>query len=84
MTSDACMHPIDPIVPAVAPEEIPVAINAAAATGGVADTGAAANVPNPNPVDDAKILSRLVVKKLSAQTSQEAKRKEDMQIRRKK
>jgi hypothetical protein len=74
------------IVPAVTPEETPVAINAAAATrgdpGGVADTGAAANVPPP--VDDAKILSRLVVKKLSAQTSQEAKRKEDMQIRRKK
>lgn len=79
MTSDACMQPI---VPAAAPEEMPVATNAAAATGGFADTGAAANVPPP--VDDAKILSRLVVKKLSAQTSQEAKRKEDMQIRRKK
>jgi len=73
---------IGPSVPAVALEEIPAAI-AAATTAGVADSnGVATNVPPP--VDDAKILSRLVVKKISAQTSQEAKRKEDMQIRRKK
>jgi len=72
----------DEAVPAVALEEIPAAI-AAATTAGVADSnGVATNVPPP--VDDAKILSRLVVKKISAQTSQEAKRKEDMQIRRKK
>lgn len=34
--------------------------------------------------DDVKVPSRIVVKKISAQTSLEARRKEDMEIRRKK
>ena len=46
-------------------------------TGGILNSVAA-------PIEDVKVPSRIVVKKISAQMSMEAHRKEDMEIRRKK
>lgn len=56
----------------------------AAATANTASGGATAGMVGQLGGDDAKVPSRVTVKKLSAQVSLEAKRKEEMEVRRKK
>jgi hypothetical protein len=52
--------------------------------GGAASGGGAGNAAAAAMMDDAKVPSRLAVKKLSSQVSIEARRREEMEVRRKK